>query len=181
KTIIAPLSEALAQGKLSYKGLLYVGIIVGKTVSENTNIPRVLEFNARFGDPEAQAILPRLKSDLLPALWAATEGRLDEVELSWTEQPSCCVVAVTKTYPEKSAKGDEIHLSEVPENCAIFHSGTQKVNGKLVTAGGRILCVTALGSDRQSAAQKAYQVLARIKFDHMDYRRDIARERSICR
>ncbi|PWT96830.1 MAG: phosphoribosylamine--glycine ligase [Candidatus Melainabacteria bacterium] len=181
KTIIAPLGLALAQGKLAYQGLLYIGIIVGKTASDDTTIPRVLEFNARFGDPEAQAILPRLKSDLLPALWATTEGKLDEVELSWAEQPSCCVVAVTKTYPEKSAKGDEIQLTKLPENCAIFHSGTQNVNGKLVTAGGRILSVTALGLDRQSAAQRAYQALAGIKFDQMDYRRDIARERSICR
>ena len=181
KTIITPLSQALTQGKLAYQGLLYVGIIVGKTASESSSIPRVLEFNARFGDPEAQAILPRLRSDLLPALWAATEGKLDEVELNWTDQPSCCVVAVTRTYPEKSAKGDEIHLTELPDHCAVFHSGTQKIDGKLVTAGGRILCVTALGSDRESAAQKAYQALASIKFDQMDYRRDIARERSVCR
>jgi phosphoribosylamine--glycine ligase len=181
ESIIAPLQLALTEGALSYSGLLYLGIIVGKTESENTSTARVLEFNARFGDPEAQAVLPRLKSDLLPALWATTEGKLDEVQLRWTDEPSCCVVAVTKTYPDKSAKGEEIRISNLPANCYVYHSGTQIDNGKLVTAGGRILCVTALGSDLEIAAQKAYDALGRIQFDRMDYRRDIARERSVCR
>jgi phosphoribosylamine---glycine ligase len=181
ETIITPLQRALSNKTLSYTGLLYLGIIVGRAPQDHVSVPRVLEFNARFGDPEAQAILPRLDSDLLPALWAATEGKLDQVKLEWTEQPSCCVVAVTKSYPDKSAKGDQIHLAEFPENCYLFHSGTRIDNDQLVTSGGRILCVTALGLDLHSACQRAYDAMSRIKFNQIDYRRDIAREHSICR
>lgn len=181
ESIIAPLQLALKNKELSYKGLLYVGIIIGRVAGESVSTPRVLEFNARFGDPEAQAILPRLRSDLLPALWAATEGKLNEVELKWSNEPSCCIVAVTKAYPDKSASGDEIKIADLPANQFVFHSGTRLDSGRLVTAGGRILSISALGADLDAAAQAAYEGLSNVQFKDMDYRRDITRERSVCR
>jgi phosphoribosylamine--glycine ligase len=178
ESIITPLMRTLEDKSLTYTGLLYVGIIIGRSQGDSADRVQVLEFNARFGDPEAQAILPRLTSDLLVALWAATEGKLDQVKLTWTEQPSCCVVAVTKEYPEKGANGDDIHATPLPENCFLFHAGTRLEDGRLLTSGGRILCVTGLGANLTAAAELAYKGLKHTNFREMDYRRDIARERS---
>lgn len=181
ETILAPLQRSLADRSFTYKGLLYVGIIVGRTDEKSAEQAQVIEFNSRFGDPEAQAILPRMTSDLLEALWAVTEGRLDDIELTWTNEPSCCVVAVTRSYPDKSAKDDEIELPALPKNCFLFQAGTVIKNDKPVTAGGRILSVTGLASSLEKAAADAYAVLSATKFKDLDYRRDIARERSTCR
>jgi phosphoribosylamine--glycine ligase len=181
ETILAPLQKALKEEVIAFQGLLYAGIIVGKTTRDVSERAYVLEFNARFGDPETQAILPRLMSDLLPALWACTEGKLDLARLSWSELESCCVVAVADTYPEKSSAGGEIKLPTMPAECFMFHAGTKLEQGKLLTAGGRILSITALGKTLEEASSKAYTVLTGVDFKGIDYRHDIAREHSKCR
>jgi len=179
KLILAPLRKALKDGKLSFKGVLYAGILFAQR-EDGSIIPSVLEFNARFGDPETQAILPRLESDLLPALWACTDGSLDKIELDWTKDASCCVVAVTKDYPEKSAKGDLISVGELGKASVLFHAGTKNDGKKVYTAGGRVLCLTSLAPSIEAASQLAYSELPKLSFDKIDYRRDIARERSKC-
>ncbi len=180
KLILAPLRKALKDGKLSFKGVLYAGILFAQR-EDGKVIPMVLEFNARFGDPETQAILPRLESDLLPALWACTDGSLDKIALTWTKDASCCVVAVTKDYPEKSAKGDLITVGALGKNSVLFHAGTKNEGEKAYTAGGRVLCLTSLAPTIEAASQLAYNELPKLAFDNIDYRRDIARERSKCR
>jgi phosphoribosylamine--glycine ligase len=176
--ILAPIRKALAEGSLEFQGVLYAGIMVAET--DQGEKPVVLEFNARFGDPETQAILPRLESDLLPALWACTEETLANISLKWKTDASCCVVAVNKDYPEKSASGDLVTISNVPADCVLFHAGTKQHENKVETAGGRILSITGLAPSVAAAAERAYVGLESIKFDGMDFRRDIARERSVC-
>jgi phosphoribosylamine--glycine ligase len=176
--ILAPIQKALSEGSLEFQGVLYAGIMIAETSQGEK--PVLLEFNARFGDPETQAILPRLESDLLPALWACTEETLAGISLTWTADASCCVVAVNKEYPEKSAKGDAIAITNVPGDCVLFHAGTKQQDGKIETAGGRILSITGLAPSVAAAAQRAYAGLESIKFDGMDFRPDIARERSVC-
>jgi phosphoribosylamine---glycine ligase len=177
--ILAPLRKALADGKLSFKGVLYAGILFSQR-EDGSVIPMVLEFNARFGDPETQAILPRLESDLLPALWACTNGSLDKITLVWKKEASCCVVAVTKDYPEKSAKDGLISVGELGKDSVLFHAGTKNEGSKVYTAGGRVLCLTSLAPTLEAASQLAYNEILKLSFDQIDYRRDIARERSKC-
>jgi phosphoribosylamine---glycine ligase len=176
--ILAPIRKALSNGSLEFEGVLYAGIMIAKNNGSET--PFVLEFNARFGDPETQALLPRLESDFLPALWSCTNGTLENISLKWKSDASCCVVAVTETYPEHSASGSLIKFGEMPRNCLLFHSGTRKDGDKVVTAGGRILSVTGLGATVTAAADAAYKALGSITFDGIDYRHDIAKERSLC-
>ncbi|MGD9681279.1 MAG: phosphoribosylamine--glycine ligase [Candidatus Obscuribacterales bacterium] len=166
--IIEPIRLALTSGKLDYKGVLFVGILIedGK--------PHTLEFNARFGDPETQAFLPRLKSDLVPALFACCDGTLDKIELEWDSRHSCCVVAAARSYPAGSSKGKLIETGSLDEDAILFQAGTALDGGALVTNGGRVLSVTGLGESIEAAARKAYDNLTRIKFEDMDYRRDIA-------
>lgn len=180
QTILKPLRSALFSTDLKFKGVLYLGIIVGHSESNLVQRPQVLEFNARFGDPETQAILPRLSSDLLPALWACTEQKLKEVTLTWKKEASCCIVAVADTYPEKGSQGELIKLAPCAANSYIFHAGTKLVDNRLVTAGGRVFAVTSVASDLQSAADQSYRILDQISFSGMSYRRDIAKGLSIC-
>jgi phosphoribosylamine--glycine ligase len=177
--VLEPIRKALKNGRLSFVGVLYAGIMIAEQ-ERGKHAPMVLEFNARFGDPETQAILPRLKSDLLGALEACTNGTLSKVNLDWHSEASCCVVAVTKDYPEKSAKGDAITIGALPEKSVAFHSGTKVEESKLMTAGGRIISVTGLGASAEEARSLAYQGLDQIEFDQIDFRKDIARERSKC-
>jgi phosphoribosylamine--glycine ligase len=176
--VLAPLNRALAEGRLRYKGVLYIGLMVSgsPTVSKTgaAVTPYVLEFNARFGDPETQALLPRLNSDLLPALWSCTDGTLDQVKLEWSELSSCCVVAVTENYPEQSSKGEPIELQPVPPDAVLFQAGTTLLDGKLQTAGGRILSVTGLAASMEAASRSAYAALKSVSFPSMAYRTDIA-------
>lgn len=174
--VLAPLSKALEDGRLSYKGVLYIGLMVSTkhTGASSSYTPFVLEFNARFGDPETQALLPRLSSDLLPALWSCTEGTLDQIEMEWTDQSSCCVVAVTEAYPEQSSKGKEIEIRPMPPDAVLFQAGTALIKGKLQTAGGRILSITGLAPSMEAASRKAYAGLNSVSFPGMAYRCDIA-------
>jgi phosphoribosylamine--glycine ligase len=138
--------------------------------------PQVLEFNARFGDPETQALLVRLNSDLVDALEAAIDGRLAQTQLSWSHGASACVIASSGGYPGSYKTGLPIlglgSASQVP-GVQVFHSGTTLVGGKLHTAGGRVLGVTAAGDSLKEALARAYQAMAEIHFEGMYYRRDI--------
>ena len=174
--ITRPLAEALGRGDFSYRGVLFVGILIAD------DVPYVLEFNARFGDPETQALLPRLQSDLLPALMACCEGRLAEIELDWTEEKSLCVVACDDGYPATSSKNEAIEIGTIGGDARLFHAGTAISDGKLATNGGRVLAVTGLGKDFEQASDAAYRNLEAITFKGMDYRKDIGwRVNSKCR
>lgn len=165
KTIKAMESEGAP-----FKGILYAGLMVTEAGV------KVLEFNARFGDPETQPVLSRLDSDLVEIFEAVCEERLEEVEIKWSEEATVCVIMASKGYPETSSKGDVIVGLETvdDENVVVFHSGT-KLNeaGKLVTNGGRVLGVTAKDKDIKSAILRAYQSVSKISFDGMQFRTDI--------
>jgi phosphoribosylamine--glycine ligase len=140
--------------------------------------PKTLEFNCRMGDPETQPIMMRLKTDLVDVLWAATEpgphGKLDEVELQWDRRTALGVVVAAAGYPENPRKDDVITgLPKDTEDSAVFHAGTMLKDGVPVSAGGRVLCVTALADSVRLAQQRAYQITQAIHFDGMQYRTDI--------
>jgi phosphoribosylamine--glycine ligase len=187
KEIIEPLTKALSTGEILFQGILYAGIIVGTeetAQSDKSDQPRqpkvqVLEFNARFGDPETQALMPLLESDLYSILVACAEGRLPEVEVTWSDKFSCCVVAAAESYPQASSRGEKITINSLNETLAahvqIFHAGTRLEDKKgLTTNGGRVLAVTATASSLQEAREGAYEALRSISFKGLDYRKDIA-------
>jgi phosphoribosylamine--glycine ligase len=166
-----PVLEELARRGMPFHGVLYAGLMM---TGEG---PKVLEFNVRFGDPETQAILPRLRSDLLAALEAASEpGGLAEVTLEWSEQTAVTVVLASDGYPASSSNGDVITgLDALPPGLFVTHAGTARAaSGELVTAGGRVLSVTALGADAASARAAAYAAVDVIEFPGKQVRRDIA-------
>jgi len=169
--IYQPVLDALRRRGIEYRGVLYGGLIV------TDHGIKVLEFNCRFGDPEIQAILPRLDSDLLEACLAAAEGRLNEVDLRWKPDPCVTVVMASRGYPASSSKGDVISgLSEAASlpDVTVFHAGTAFHDHDVVTAGGRVLAVSALGREFVDARERAYGALARISFPGMQSRTDIA-------
>ncbi len=174
--IVQPVIDGMAAEDAPFTGVLYCGLMMTATG------PMVLEFNARFGDPETEAILPRLVYDpsqdgLLEALEAAVEGRLAGAKLEWLPQPSVTVIAASKGYPGSFTSGHEITgLGEAAKQpgVTIFHSGTSIVDGRLVTAGGRVLAVTAVADTLPEARDRAYRALDKIHFEGMYYRRDIA-------
>jgi phosphoribosylamine--glycine ligase len=154
-----------------YRGVLYAGLMITAAG------PRVLEFNVRFGDPETQPILMRLKSDLLEVMLAVCDGTLDEVTLQWDPSPAVCVVMASAGYPDNYEKGKIITGLDEAEKIGdviVFHAGTASKNGDIVTAGGRVLGVTALGASIAEAKAKAYRGVEKIKFDGAYCRRDIA-------
>ncbi len=168
--ILVPVLDGLAREGIRYRGVLYAGLML--TLAG----PKVLEFNCRFGDPETQAILMRLRSDLLELLDAAVSGRLDEAAVQWDVRHALCVVMASQGYPDKYATGLEITgLEAVParDDLAVFHAGTKRADGKVVTAGGRVLGVTALGSTLADARQSAYAAAERIRFEGAYYRTDL--------
>ncbi len=167
--VIKPILKGMAQEGMPFKGILYAGLMITEEGS------KVLEFNVRFGDPEAQAILRRLEDDLVEVALSAVEGRLIE-ELHWRPETSICVVLASEGYPGKYEKGKVITGIEEAEKVptvVVFHAGTAVKDGKLVTNGGRVLNVTALGKDIVEARKRAYEAVKRIHFDEMHYRKDI--------
>ena len=169
--IIGPVVHQLALLGVPYTGLLYAGVIV------TDEGPKALEFNCRFGDPETQAIMPRLKSDLIELLEATIDGSLDEVEIEWDERPAVTVVMASGGYPGSYEPGKPISgLAECAglPDVHVFHAGTRPENGNVVTSGGRVLGVTALGDDVEQARARAYEGVARISFEGSHFRRDIA-------
>jgi phosphoribosylamine--glycine ligase len=170
KNIIKPVIKGLTKERINYRGIIYAGLMIcdGK--------PYVLEFNCRFGDPEAQPVLMRLDSDLFDALKAASEGKLKDIKLSWKNDASVCVVLTSKGYPGSYEKGKVIKGLDSLKNrddLMVFHAGTSVYDKKFVTSGGRVLGVTALGKDIRSAKENAYQAIKKIHFDGMHYRKDI--------
>jgi phosphoribosylamine--glycine ligase len=136
--------------------------------------PKVLEYNCRFGDPEVQAVLPRLENNVVDVMDAVVDGRLASVRLSWSRQHAICVVAASGGYPGDYEKGKAISgLDEAAKEALIFHAGTTAKDGQVVTSGGRVLGVTALGDTLAEAQRRAYSALAKIHFDGIYYRRDI--------
>jgi phosphoribosylamine--glycine ligase len=169
--IMQPLLRGLREQGISYRGLLYPGLMITEKGT------RVLEFNCRFGDPETQAILPRMGSDLLPLLEATIDGEIDNYSIDWDERASVTIVLASGGYPGKYETGHAISGLENAakiDNVQIFHAGTKRVNGKVVTAGGRVLAATALGSTIAEARMRAYEAVGRIEFLGCHYRRDIA-------
>ncbi len=168
--VIMPTVRGMAADGKPYTGFLYAGIMIAPD-----GTPRVLEYNVRFGDPETQPIMLRLKSDLVDLCEAALDGRLDGIEAEWDPRASLGVVLAAAGYPGSYPKGDEIHGldSDFGAGVKVFHAGTALRDGKVVTAGGRVLCVCALGGDVADAQRRAYQAVERIHWDGMFYRRDI--------
>ena len=169
--IIAPTMRGLKTDRVPYRGFLYFGLMLTSTG------PQVLEFNCRLGDPETQAIMARVDFDLADVLMDAANGRLDAAKLKWKPGASVCVVAASAGYPGKFEAGKEIHgLTDLIDDngVKILHAGTKKIGDAIVTAGGRVLGVTASASSLDAALAKAYAALDKIKFDGMHFRRDIA-------
>jgi phosphoribosylamine---glycine ligase len=168
-TVHRPVLTELAARGVPFVGLLYAGLMLTEAG------PKVLEFNCRFGDPETQAILPRIQGDLLETLAAAAEGDLGPDGLGVAEEAAVTVVLAARDYPEQGDSGTPIQgVDEAEANALVFHAGTAIQGGRLVTNGGRVLDVTALGSTVEEARTAAYAACARISFDGMQYRRDIA-------
>lgn len=170
RTILVPAVDGLVREGIEYRGILYAGLML------TPNGPKVLEFNCRFGDPETQPLMMRLQSDLAEAMLAVVDGKLDEITLKWDPRPALCVVATSKGYPGNYPTGLPITGMEKPNalrDVRVFHSGTAKKAGQLVTAGGRVLAVTAIGDSYAAAQKKAYDAMQLIHFDGMHYRRDI--------
>jgi phosphoribosylamine--glycine ligase len=171
REILVPVVDGMNRNGTPYRGILYAGLMITSAG------PRVLEFNVRFGDPETQPILMRLKSDLLEVCLAVCDRKLDQVTLRWDQRPAVCVVMASGGYPAAYEKGKKITgLREAEQlgNVVVFHAGTKKQNGDIVTNGGRVLGVTALGDGIAQAKERAYQAVDRIKFEGAYYRRDIA-------
>jgi phosphoribosylamine---glycine ligase len=170
REIIQPAVQGMAQDGIPYVGFLYAGLMIDKN-----GTPKTLEFNCRLGDPETQPIILRLKSDLLELIERALDGTLDQVEADWDRRAALGVVVAAHGYPEEPRKGDAITGIPKPESdCHVFHAGTRLDGKNLVTNGGRVLCVTALGDSVKMARARAYEALDRIRFDGMQFRKDIA-------
>ncbi len=168
--VIEPTIRGMAREGIPFKGVLYAGLMI------TPQGPQVLEYNVRFGDPETQAVLPRLKNDLLEMILASCEGRLNEIQLKWDKQACVCVVMSSGGYPGKYETGFEIKgldMAEAENDTAVFHAGTKKEDNSIITAGGRVLSVVSLGATIKDAIKKVYLAVEKIKFDHMFFRRDI--------
>ncbi|HEX3030406.1 MAG TPA: phosphoribosylglycinamide synthetase C domain-containing protein, partial [Clostridia bacterium] len=152
------------------KGVLYFGIIVTK------DGPKVLEYNARFGDPETQVVIPRLKTDIVDIFNAVIDERLDEIKIEWDDRAAVCVIMASGGYPQKYATGFEISgidMAELDSDTTVFHAGTKCENRSFFTAGGRVLGVTSMGNSLDEAIKKAYTGVEKISFKDMHFRKDI--------
>ncbi len=173
ETIMLPTIRAMAAEGRKYRGVLYAGLMI------RDGRPKVLEFNARFGDPETQPLLMRLKSDLIPVLEATLDGGIGKIRPEWDRRPAVCVVMASGGYPGSYVKGKVIsgldEAARVP-GAFVFHAGTSLKDGKVVTSGGRVLGVTAVGNEIREAIETAYQAAGRISWEGVQYRRDIGRK-----
>jgi len=169
REIILPTIRGMEKDGIPFTGFLYAGLMI-----DAQGKPRTLEFNCRMGDPETQPIMMRLKSDLYDVMMAATSGALDQVDLQWDRRPALGVVMAAHGYPLDPRKGDAITgLPKDAEDAVVFHAGTAAKDGKTLTTGGRVLCVTALAATVKAAQQRAYEVAQGIAFDGAQYRKDI--------
>jgi len=168
--IAYPLIKTMADKGITFKGIIYAGLMVTK------NGVKVLEFNARFGDPETQPVLSRLKSDIVPVFIACTDQTLDKVEIEWNDNPTVCVVMASGGYPKSYKKGyaiEGIADADALEGVKVFHAGTETVDGKTVNTGGRVLGVTACGDGLEETIKLAYEAVKKINWTDVHYRNDI--------
>ncbi len=169
REIILPAIQGMTKDGLPYTGFLYAGLMIDRTGN-----PRTLEFNCRLGDPEAQPIILRLKSDLFELLEHALAGTLDRVEAHWDRRSALGVVLAAQGYPDEPRKGDRVEgLPQPSDDCRVFHAATRLEGKSVLTNGGRVLCVTALGHSVKMARGRAYEAVERIRFEGMQYRKDI--------
>ncbi len=168
KEIFRPTIDAMAKECRPFKGVIYFGLMITK------DGPKVIEYNARFGDPETQVVLPRLKTDLLDIIDAVIDEKLDSQPIEWEDNACVCVVAASGGYPVKYQKGYKITgLDKLPEDIMVFHAGTDLKDGKFLTSGGRVLGVVAKGDNLDAAIAHAYEAIELVKFTDIHYRRDI--------
>lgn len=171
RSILQPTIDGLRAEGRSFVGVLYAGLML------TADGPRVLEYNCRFGDPETQAILPLLESDLLDVVEACVNGRLAETDVQWRSGAAACVVIASEGYPGKYPSGREVHgLDAQFDQAVVFQAGTKMSEGKVVTAGGRVLGITGFGDNFRDAIRHAYQAVGQIEFEGMQYRTDIGRQ-----
>ena len=167
RDIILPTMNAMNSEGRPFKGVLYFGLMITKKGA------KVLEYNARFGDPETQVVLPRLKTDLYEIFDAIIDTRLSDIDIQWTDDACVCVILASGGYPESYKKGVPITIGKLPKDIVLYHAGTAFKDGQLVTSGGRVIGVTAKGKDIEEARKKAYDAIKNIHFDGMFYRHDI--------
>lgn len=168
KTIFEPTVQAMNSEGRIFKGIIYFGLMLTQ------NGIKVIEYNARFGDPEAQVVLPRLKTDLLEIFEACVDGRLDKLNIEWEDNSAVCVILASEGYPESYKKGYEITgLDKLPNNIIAFHSGTTQDNGKLLTNGGRVIGITGIGKNLNDAIKIAYDGIELVNFHKKHFRKDI--------
>ena len=173
ENILKPTVKAMAQEGRAYKGILYAGLMITREGI------KILEFNVRFGDPETQPILMRMESDIVPFFLASIEGTLNAQEIKWRKAASVCVVMASEGYPGNYPKGEQIMgVGDLrnDSNVVVFHAGTKKVDNKLVTNGGRVLGVTALGTTISEAIKNSYRAVSQISWENLYYRRDIGKK-----
>lgn len=171
ETVFRPVVDGLHEQGVDYRGVLYAGLMIGPQG------PKVLEFNVRFGDPETQALIPRISSDFLQALLAVARGELKGVEIQWDTRPAVCVVMASQGYPAEYEKGriiSGLQAASKMQDLVVFHAGTKIQGDEVVTWGGRVLNVCALGADIRKAVDKAYKAVSAISFEGKHYRTDIA-------
>ena len=170
REIMLPTVQAMAAEGCPFKGVLFFGLML------TADGPKALEYNARFGDPEPQVVLPRLKGDLMEIFRAVVEERLDQVEIAWDERAAACVVLASGGYPGSYRTGLPIEGLDKVRDALVFHAGTKAEDGRILTAGGRVLGVTALGDTLDAAIANAYRAVEDIRFEGMHYRRDIGKK-----
>jgi phosphoribosylamine--glycine ligase len=174
--ILRPMIQGMWEEGRPYRGVLYAGLMI------RNGQPKVLEFNARFGDPETQPALIRMRGDIVPILEACMRGTLSQYQLEWDERAAVCVVMASKGYPGDYEKGKAIKgLQEVSrmKDVVVFHAGTASKEGQIVTNGGRVLGVTGLGEDIPRAIERSYEAVKKISWDGVHYRTDIG-QKALC-
>lgn len=170
KEILTQIQLGLKEEKIDYYGIIFIGLMITK------DMPKVLEFNVRFGDPETEVLIPRLKSDIIDIFEKTLKGNLIKEDLIWNDKRCVTVVATSKGYPGKYEKGKEItSLKDVDEDIIIFHNGTIEKEGRLYTNGGRVISITALGDSLEEAREKIYKNISKLDFDGIYFRKDIAK------
>jgi phosphoribosylamine--glycine ligase len=171
--IVLPTIKGMAAEGRRYQGVLYVGLMITEKG------PRVLEFNARFGDPETQVIVARMRSDIVPILQDVAAGQLKETKIEWAKEPAVCVVLASKGYPGSADAGRAIHGLDVLKgqgDVVVFHAATERKDGVLMTVGGRVLGITALGANLDAAIERAYEAVGKVSFEGMQFRKDIGQK-----
>jgi phosphoribosylamine--glycine ligase len=175
--IVLPTVAGMAAEGRRYQGVLYAGLMI------TDKGPKVLEYNARFGDPEAQVILARMKSDIVPVLTGVADGQLKDQRIDWAKEPAVCVVLASRGYPENPDIGKAISGLDGlagQQDVIVFHAATEQKDAQVLTVGGRVLGVTALAANLEGAMQRAYDAVSHVSFDGMFYRKDIG-QRALAR